>query len=678
MRIPVAVIGPAHRGGSARKQGPNTFEPGSHPTLPAPRNGWPRVALVDMPFCSTRYPSAPMGLLHAILAGLGVPVTSHYLNLLFAARIGWERYEALPRVGRLTGEWLFSRAAFGEDAPPGALYLARLVETERTSRSLGGVQDPIADAQAPKRLRNNSGEFKEFDADALLDLRERGAPAFIQACLDTIAWDTYDVVGFTSVFQQQCAALAMARSIKQRHPKVTIVFGGTNVDDEMGAEYIRHCHWIDYVVNGEGDEVFPAMLQQLAEGAVPLGMPGIVARAQEGLRDGGRAPSVEDLDALPDPDYDAFFSTAAELKMPGLIQSVPVTMPYESARGCWWGAKRHCTFCGLNGEGMAFRSKSPERVLASIEDLARRHNVYRFEATDSILDPRYIRNLFGPLAEARNDYTFFYEVKASLVQEQLRALARGGVRAVQAGIESLNTHVLKLMRKGTTALQNVRMMKWALYYNIGLCWNLLYGFPGETVEDYQQQLALMQLIPHLPPPLHCGRIRVDRFSPYFTDPAELGMRQVRPDAGYACVYPTYLDVRRIAYYFEYDDPTGLPPEAHDPVKEHVERWQSAWETSPRPYLGYVRGGGRLTVIDGREPGTRRVQVFEGSAASTYDFCGPTHRSAEQVLDHLRQRDDPEIDLAAIKVSLDMFTASGLMMVEDDQYLSLALPVNANW
>ena len=39
-------------------------------------------------------------------------------------------------------------------------------------------------------------------------------------------------------------------------------------------------------------------------------------------------------------------------------------MVMETARGCWWDAKHHCTFCGLNGEFMGFRSKSPLRALA--------------------------------------------------------------------------------------------------------------------------------------------------------------------------------------------------------------------------------------------------------------------------------------------------------------------------
>ena len=48
----------------------------------------------------------------------------------------------------------------------------------------------------------------------------------------------------------------------------------------------------------------------------------------------------------------------------------------------------------------------------------------------------------------------------------------------------LSTHVLKLMRKGTSMLQNLRLLKWCRYYGIEVAWNLIWGFPGETEEDY--------------------------------------------------------------------------------------------------------------------------------------------------------------------------------------------------
>ncbi len=44
-----------------------------------------------------------------------------------------------------------------------------------------------------------------------------------------------------------------------------------------------------------------------------------------------------------------------------------IFVPYETSRGCWWGQKKHCTFCGLNPLGMNYRAKSPERAVEIID-----------------------------------------------------------------------------------------------------------------------------------------------------------------------------------------------------------------------------------------------------------------------------------------------------------------------
>jgi ribosomal peptide maturation radical SAM protein 1 len=606
-----------------------------------------RIGLVNMPFGSTKFPSMQHGLLQAILAERGFAATSHYLNLHFAARFGWELHEFLSWYApRLAGEWLFARAAFGEQAPNAADYLGLY----------GDKLGPL-------------GGFTKY----LVQLRERDVPAFIEECLGMVPWDQYDVVGFGSVFEQNCAALALARRIKERYPAVLIVFGGANFEDEMGLEYVRTLSWIDYAVIGEGDEVFPALLERLAAGRDMTGLRGVAWRADGGdLRFEGRAQMVSNLDALPTPDYADFFTTAARLQRPSPDAGFNVQAPFESARGCWWGAKHQCTFCGLNGATMAYRSKTPGRVIEEIDELARRYDVHSFGAVDNILDHRYVTEVFGRLAERGAGYQLFYEVKANLTREQLCTMARGGMRRVQPGIESLSTHMLALMEKGTTALQNVRFLKWAHYYGIEVVWNLLLGFPGERPEDYEQQLAIMPLLRHLPPAVAVTAIHLDRFSPYFDRADELGIFNVRPDPAYATVYPSDLDPSRIAYYFEHDAPDTLPVEAHAPLYAGMKQWYDAWQAPSPPELRYEWEGDRLQIRDSRWSGPARLHAFSGAAAQAYEFCGTTTRSLARIADHLRER-GLDADGATVRRDLDVFTAAGLMLEEHDRFLSLALP-----
>jgi ribosomal peptide maturation radical SAM protein 1 len=620
------------------------------------RHSAPRVALVSMPFASCRSPSIQLGLLQATLCREGFPASSFYFNLQLGTLLGWDLYEALCN-GRtlLLGEWLFSRAAFEDEAPLGEAYIERF-------------RDELADPLTAIGC----------DTGFLLDLRERVLPAFVEDCYKSVDWRSFDVVGFSSIFEQNCAALALARRLKAADQRLVTVFGGANFEDEMGLEYVRKLPWVDYAVIGEGDEVFPEFLRRIAAGADAGALAGVASRASDGtVRFADRAAPVTDLDALPEPDYVSFFSAAAELAMPDMVGGRTVSLPFETARGCWWGAKHHCTFCGLNGLGMAFRSKSPERALRGIDELAARYACYQLVAVDNIMDLAYVDSLFERLAHYRRDYTFFYETKANLSQQQLYRLARGGVRHLQPGIESLNTHVLKLMRKGTTALQNVRLLKWGRYYKVSMHWNVLLGFPGEQSEDYEQQLATMRLIPHLQPPESVGRIWLERFSPYYMLQQDFGITNVRPEPAYMHVYPDWIDLDRVAYFFEYEAAPVEQMAAHEEMASQVEHWRRAWVSSNPPFLVFQRGAGRLTVTDGRQLKTR-VSSFGELGALVYESCTPTAHGVSRIVELLRTTASLDVDAHAVQDALEEFMSLGLMLEENGHFLGLALPVNPNW
>ncbi len=306
-----------------------------------------------------------------------------------------------------------------------------------------------------------------------------------------------------------------------------IVFGGANFDGEMGKEYLRALSFIDYVVTGEGDQVFPALVDRVSRGESIAGLPGVLSRSGGGVVESGPAALIHDLNSLPDPNYDEYFETLFRLGRERVLGDSPPLLLFETARGCWWGEKQHCTFCGLNGNGMKFRSKTPEETRGQLRRLTQRYKIVNLEAVDNIMDHNYLDKLCLSLIEERSDYQIFYEVKSNLKQAQLRTMAQAGITSIQPGIESLSSHVLALMRKGVTMLQNVRLLKWAYYYGMRVGWNILTGFPGEVPDDYDRQLLILPLLRHLPPPSGSGRIWLERFSPYFFDDA-FPTRNVRP------------------------------------------------------------------------------------------------------------------------------------------------------
>jgi ribosomal peptide maturation radical SAM protein 1 len=286
------------------------------------------------------------------------------------------------------------------------------------------------------------------------------------------------------------------------------------------------------------------------------------------------------LDALPTPDYSEYYEQlAAMLPDCDLVKGELILLPYESSRGCWWGAKHHCTFCGLNAQTMKHREKSPDRVIHELQYLLQAHPTRKVCVVDNIMPRSYFRTLLPRLAAEVPGIRAFYEQKSNLSLDNVEALKAAGVCDIQPGIEALSTSLLKRMDKGVSGRQNIALMRYARAVGLTLTWNLLYAFPGDHVEDYEQTLALVPLLRHLEPPGGMSHLSIDRFSPYFDAPEKYGIANLRPMPGYEAVLPSGADPRKIGYHFigDYGSAARDHPDIIKRLKAEVDRWMALWQ-----------------------------------------------------------------------------------------------------
>ncbi len=632
-----------------------TSEPSNAATGPGEDSAF-RVALVCMPFHLIGGPSAAIGLLQAIAERAGFSTDCYHLNLDLAARLDRGVYDALCRTHHdQLCEWLFSVAAFeGESSSADADYLAECPGVIEFARRFG------------------------WDTSLLTRLRHEIVPRFVDDCIASTDWGQYRVVGFTSTFQQQVASLALARRIKERWPEVVIVFGGANLEGEAGEEFIRCFPFIDYVAVGDADVSFPALLRGLASHSPPDEVAGLLMRTADGIRSTGRAELTRDLDTLPTANHDEFFERAGRL---GLTRRSDCGwfLPFEGSRGCWWGQKHQCTFCGFNTLGIAYRSKSPERLLQELAVLAQRYGITSFSATDSIMDMRMVERFFAEVRDRKIDFEFYYETKSNLTRRQIHTLYRGGARTIQPGVESLSSNVLRLMNKGATVLHNLRYLKWARYYKVQAAWNLLWGVPGETEQDYRQELEVVKRISHLEPPGTVGPVWVERFSPLFTDHQRYPIRNLRPQRSYRYVYPPSLDIDRVAFFFDCEMDDTVAADVHRQTIEWIERWRQRWFSGAPDTLFYRRTPGVLIIEDSRDGWPRGTHRFGEPFGSIYAACDETMRGPSQVQSSLATGGGASIPSEeGVKAIMDEFCRLGLMVEENGRYLSLAIPANPNW
>jgi len=552
------------------------------------------------PFASTLKPAIGVSILKSHCEKLGLNTIVRYSNLSIAQLLGVKDYEkiAYSSFSLMIGEVLFRELAF--------------------PNKLGETRDFLID------FFNTHGPLKttidkNVEVDLQLALKTLDVlPHFVKSEAHRLSNFEAKIIGFSSMFQQTNASIALANEVKKLRPSTNIVFGGPNFDGEMGREISSICPSVDYVFSGEADQFFPTFAKHLIEsGEKPTSK--IIT-----------CSPTKFLDDVESPEYGDYFH---QLKKITGIEIEELQLPIETSRGCWWGQKNHCTFCGLNANGMNFRRKSDTRIQTELKSIIERFGVRRFQATDNIMPINFCEKVLQEVRTEIGDLDFFYEVKSNLKSRDLDAFVRNGVNTVQPGIESLSSSILKRINKGVSGTKNLWLLREAASRKIGLVWNLLVDIPGDHFSDYSEMMTLFPKIVHLEPPDGLSPILIDRFSPYHKNPELFSINHITPLKSYEYAFPSDCDLSKIAYHFVGDYSSAWRQHSNLKVKftELVIDWQALWNTSNRPPVCYGVNleDGRLFIEDTRfsERQSRYIlSSSEAQALSSFEKPRPVNKT----------------------------------------------------
>jgi ribosomal peptide maturation radical SAM protein 1 len=598
----------------------------------------PRVLLCYLPYGPLDLPYLGIGLLKAALKGAGIDCDVGYFAMDFARRVGVESYRFLsnpPTYVILLGEWSFAGARDGSTPLQPA------------------AQDPF--------LRWLYRQFSRQVIDehlALCQNHRQQAEAFLDGCLEAVDWSAYDIAGFSVGLEQLNASLALAKRLKQRYPHLSMLFGGQGCFLPKGAELLRCFPFIDHVCLGEGEEFLPEYVRRLRSSQSLDDLPGLAYR-RDGRVVANPPRPVQDLDSLPPPDYDDFiqqYQSAFGRKWRGMLY-------FESSRGCAWGTKTKCTFCGLPFTPP--RQKAAQKVVAELDHLARRYDPELLEATDS-LAPSNLDALLKGLENRQPPLKLAYCLRADVNKSTLERLQQKGLHYVNVGIESLSTSILRLMRKGTAALDNLQVMKWCRELGIRLTWGLMYGIPGEDPAEYKRMANLVPLVSHLAPPYSISRVNLFRESPYFNTPEAFGITNVRPSEPYRYLLPGFSEqsLWNLAYFYDYDFADGRDIKAYlAPLWKALGNWI---KDAPTSILAYVDDGDCLRVFDTRQIARRESFTLSGMERQLYLACDEAQFQG-RLCQQFASSTSGEIGAV-----LDRLVEEGLMVSEGQRYLSLAV------
>ena len=490
----------------------------------------------------------------------------------------------------------------------------------------------------------------------------------------SLPWSSYDLIGLSLCHTQLTSSFYMIRAIRALHPECRIVIGGSSCAGELGRGLMEHMSEIDFAVSGEGELPLLELIDGLEKGDLEsVDAAGLMWRSDEGQTKGGGLSQLTDLRELPMPDYESYFQEFN--RQPNLKNLVPF-LPVETSRGCWWhkvtsgSVDRACGFCNLNIQWEGYRSKQPTQVAREMKELARKHASPKFFFVDNNLDPSKLDALFDSIQALDRSFEIFTELRASVSRDQFIHMRQAGVTQVQVGIESLSSKLLHKINKGTTAIQNIEVMKHCEELDIQNLSNIMLGFPGSDAEDVAETLENLSFVA-LYQPLQIVPFWLGHNSPVFLDPGRYGVRGISNHPYYHRLLPNSLADSLSLMKKTYVGDRTEQQRLWRPVAREVKRWHEQYQSLrrqhfPLPLLSF-RDVGDFLLVRRRTEGTKvETFRFRGPTRAIYRFC-ETRKPLREIQNQFSRFSSDQLQ----RFISDM-VAKRLMFQEGKQVLSLAV------
>ncbi|MCL1972444.1 MAG: RiPP maturation radical SAM C-methyltransferase [Endomicrobia bacterium] len=626
------------------------------------------VCLINMPYAEVTEPSLALGLLKVALSDENISTKILYSNISFAEKIGLKNYQLIAYVGKgddmLIWDWTFSQVAFPNMKRNDLSYLRKIYSSI-------------------KFYEHYPGELKTF-IRSCLEVR-KATKNFIEETAKAAIATGAKIIACTSTLRQHVSSIALLRKVKELDPSKITMIGGANCSADMGKETHRSFAWIDFLVSGEGEEIIGKLCKDiLAYGTnldienLPFGVFGPKHREQNHYDKIGSKyyATVKNIDNSPIPDFTDYFDA---LNISSIKESVVPGIILLTSKGCWWGQKYQCSFCGLNGADICYRVKSPERALKEIKTLEIQYKTNRLLMADNILDMGYFNSLLPDLASDGKKRCIFYETKSNLSKQQVEMLKKSGVEWIEPGIESLHSDPLKFMNKGVKAWQNIQLLKWARQYGVRTYWNIMWNFPGEDDKWYLEMSKFVPMLEHLHPPARLAELLYHRYSDYYNNPEKYDITLI-PHPALQYIYPLSQEQLKSLTYtffveknsiFEKKENLANEKVGVSALRKAIRDWQSAFWIQTKPILNMVDNGNSIDIIDTRKSSCKKNFSIKGLSRYIYLLCdkAPLKESLSSLL---KEQFHFEAKPKDVNECIDMLKENNLIIEIDERIISLAV------
>ena len=305
--------------------------------------------------------------------------------------------------------------------------------------------------------------------------------------LSDITEHDIDVLGFACYIWNIEMTLHVVDMVKAVRPDIKIVLGGPEVSFTAD-ELLERCPNIDYIVQGEGEEAFHALVTALQlgnDGLNPV-IPGVRGRRNGSILGSAEAVEVRDLSSIPFP--------YTEEDMDDLEHKI---IYYESSRGCPFS----CQYC-LSGNKNTVRFFPQERTLEELQWFID-HGVKQVKFVDRTFNcaPHHHRPLMEFMRDSDTDMNFHLEMEPELMTEwetNILCETPPGRIQIEVGVQSTHKKTLDAINRYNDwpyIQKSIRPIIQAGRTHVHM--DLIVGLPHEDFNRFGQSFNdLFSLQPH--------------------------------------------------------------------------------------------------------------------------------------------------------------------------------------
>lgn len=306
------------------------------------------------------------------------------------------------------------------------------------------------------------------------------------------------IVGLTGCWIQYPFLKEFSLYIKDRFKDLKIVGGGYWAF--QAPEVVLSKTGVDYIVHGEGDEIFPEVAKNILADSDISSLEGISRKGKDGLTVyNGPNLYVKNLDTLAFPDYEKFemdyyisrlsrsyllnrtFLTKAELDSKfGRIDSLR-NITINSARGCIG----RCIFCSAAVQH--YRRFSTKYIINYIKYLQDKYNIKSINFSDSLtfVNKKQTEEFCKAVLDEQLNIIFHIIVRTDIhyTRETIRLLKQAGCYDLVFGMESANDKICNaIMRKRINIDKAGDLLDLCRKEKLHTRVTFIFNMPGETEE----------------------------------------------------------------------------------------------------------------------------------------------------------------------------------------------------